>query len=231
MAGEKERVILMGGGATSALIAIRLAQRGFALTLLQQTAIGQGSSSRSNAGIRAQFGVEATACGMMYSEDWYTHFHDLLETPLERRQPVIHQNGYLFLYEDPERAAPPWRLELRASAAAAWERAQQYAAMQRRIGLPVELLNPSAIGGRWPYLDCNRLIGATYCATDGFLQPHVILHEGYRRARELGVEVLSKVEVVGATLRGGRIAEIETTQGALEADWYVNATNAWAPRV
>src|SRR5262249_10505219 len=150
----------------------------------------------------------------MYSEDWYMRFHDLLETPLERRQPVIHQNGYLFLYEDPERAAPPWQPAPRASAVAAWQRAQQYAAMQQQIGLPVELLDPAEIRHRWPHLDPDRLIGATFCPTDGFLQPHVILDEGFRRARELGVEVLPQTEVLGATLRGGRIAAIETTRGS-----------------
>src|SRR5262249_13044690 len=49
--------------------------------------------------------------------------------------------------------------------------------------------------------------------------------------RELGVEVLTQTEVLGATLRSGRISAIETSHGSLEADWYVNATNAWAPRV
>jgi glycine/D-amino acid oxidase-like deaminating enzyme len=231
MAAKRERVILIGGGATSALAAIRLAEHGFVVTVLEKAALGNGSSSRSNAGIRAQFGIEATAAGMMYSEDWYAHFHELLHTPPERRQPVIHQNGYLFLYEDPARAAPIWQNALRASAAAAWQRAQQYASMQQRIGLPVELLDPVEVHRRWPHTDPDRLVGATFCPTDGFLQPHIILTEGYRRARELGVTILTQTEVLGATLRGGRIAAIETTSGTLEADWYVNATNAWAPRV
>jgi glycine/D-amino acid oxidase-like deaminating enzyme len=231
MGGVRERVVLIGGGATSALAAIRLAERGFAVTVVEKAALGNGSSSRSNAGIRAQFGVEATVVGMLYSEDWYARFHELLATPAEHRQPVIQQNGYLFLYEDPEQAAPPWLPAARASAAAAWERAQRYAMMQRRLGVAVEVLKPAEVHVRWPHLAPDRLVGATFCATDGFLQPHVILGEGYRRARELGVEVLTQTEVLGATLRGGRIAAIETTRGALEADWFVNAANAWAPRV
>src|SRR5215813_8508509 len=148
MVTKAERVVLIGGGATSALSAIRLAERGFAVTVLEKAALGNGSSSRSNAGIRAQFGVEATAIGMMYSEDWYTRFHDLLETPSERRQPVIRQNGYLFLYEDPAQASPPWQPWLRASAATVWQRAQHHAAMQQRIGLPVELLEPAEVHHR-----------------------------------------------------------------------------------
>ena len=231
MNSKGQRVVLIGGGVTSALTAVRLAERGFAVTVLEKAATGNGSSSRSNAGIRAQFGVEATVAGMLYSEDWYTRFHDILATPTERRQPVIQQNGYLFLYEDPEQAAPAWQPVARAAASTSWEHAQRNAAMQQRMGVATEVLTPAEVHTRWPHLSPDRLIGATYCATDGFLRPHILLDEGYRRARELGVEVLTQTEVLGATLRGGRIVALETTRGPIEAEWYVNATNAWAPRV
>src|SRR5437763_16363560 len=99
-------VVLIGGGSTNALTAVRLAERGFRVTVLEKAKIGNGSSSRSAAGIRAQFSVEETVIGMQYAEWWYSHFHQILQTPAERCQPVIQQNGYLFLYEDPEQAAP-----------------------------------------------------------------------------------------------------------------------------
>jgi sarcosine oxidase, subunit beta len=225
MAATGERVVLIGGGATSALAAVRLAERGFRVTVVEKAALGNGSSSRSNAGIRAQFGVEATIVGMRYSEWWYSHFHDLLHTPAERRQPVIQQNGYLFLYEDPAAATAA------AAAEEAWRRAREYVALQRRAGLPVELLAPEEVHTRWPHIESARLLGATFCATDGFLHPHVILGEGYRCAHELGVEVLTEAEVLGATWHGDRIERLETSRGAIAAEWYVNATNAWAPRV
>jgi len=37
-------------------------------------------------------------------------------------------------------------------------------------------------------------------------------------------------EVIGATLRRGAISSLETTAGSFEADWFLNATNAWATR-
>jgi sarcosine oxidase subunit beta len=230
-AGVGDRVVLVGGGATSALAAVRLAERGFAVTVVEKAAIGNGSSSRSNAGIRAQFGVAETAIGMRYSEWWYVHCHELLQTPPKQAQPVIRQNGYLFLYEDPEQAAPPWEPRRRASAGAAWARAQRYAAMQRELGVPVEILAPGEVAARWPHLLPERLIGATFCPIDGFLHPHLIYGEGFRRAQELGARVLTGTEVLGARLRGGRIVALETSAGPLEAEWFVNATNAWAPRV
>jgi glycine/D-amino acid oxidase-like deaminating enzyme len=226
-----ERVAIIGGGVTAALAAVRLAERGFSVVALEKARIGNGSSSRSNACIRAQFGVEETVVGMMYSEWWYTQFHDALKTPPEQAQPVIEQNGYLFLYEDPDQAGPSWRRDVRDGARTAWAQAQDRVAMQRRVGLPVETLAPVEVSVRWAFIEPERLVGATWCPTDGFLHPHIIYGEGFRRARELGVDLRQGVEVIGARLRSGRIVSLETTDGEVKADWFVNATNAWAPRV
>lgn len=223
------RVVLIGGGATAALTAVRLAGCGFQVTVLEKASLGNGSSSRSSAGIRAQFGVEETIIGMRYSEWWYTHFHELLQTPDAERQPVIKQNGYLFLYERPE-SVPVWKAERRRELAASWQQAQRNVEKQQRCGLPVEVLTPEEVKRHWPHLESERLTGATWCASDGFLMPPVIYGEGFRRARELGVQVLQRREVLGARLRGGRIVSVETNQGEVEADWFVNCTNAWAPR-
>src|SRR5207253_4705421 len=98
-----EHVVIIGGGATGALSAVRLAEHGFRVTVLEKAQVGNGSSSRSAAGIRAQFSTEETIMGMQYSEWWYSHFHDLLHSPTDvRQQPVMRQNGYLFLYEAPD---------------------------------------------------------------------------------------------------------------------------------
>src|SRR5229473_3015067 len=89
LSSSTEHVIIIGGGATSALIAVRLAERGFRVTVLEKAQLGNGSSSRSAAGIRAQFSTEETVVGMQYSEWWYSHFHDLLHSPTDTRQQPV----------------------------------------------------------------------------------------------------------------------------------------------
>ncbi len=226
-----EHVVIIGGGATSALIAVRLAERGFRVTVLEKAQVGNGSSSRSAAGIRAQFSTEETVVGMQYSEWWYSHFHDLLHSPPDvRQQPVMRQNGYLFLYEAPT-AIPVWQPRRQHELAQVWQHAQTAASMQQRLGLPVEVLTPQHVQERWPYLSPDRLIGATWCPTDGFLIPHMIYNEGFRRAKELGVQVQQQTEVLGAILGADRISALVTNRGTVEADWFVNATNTWASRL
>ncbi len=222
-------IIIIGAGSSAALSAVRLAERGFRVTVLEKARRGNGSSSRSAAGIRAQFGVEETVIGMRYSEWWYAHFHDHLQTPAEqRRHPVMRQNGYLFLYEDPAQSEDSGARQTMANA---WQQAREHAAMQRRLGHPVELLTPTQVQERWPHLEPERLIGATWCAEDGFLIPDMIYGEGLRRAQALGVDVREQTEVLGATIQGERIVALQTSAGPFTADWVVNTTNAWAPRV
>jgi glycine/D-amino acid oxidase-like deaminating enzyme len=180
-----ERVAIIGGGVSGALSAARLAERGFEVALLEKAAIGNGSSSRSMAGIRAQFGVEETVIGMLYSEWWYAHLHEMLDTPAE----------------------------------------------QRHAGVAVELVDPCEIARRWPHLQTDRLVGATWCHTDGFLFPPVIYGEGVRRAEQLGARILQRTEVLGAKHQEARLVALETSRGMVEADWFVNCTNAWAARV
>ncbi|HEY4642774.1 MAG TPA: FAD-dependent oxidoreductase, partial [Thermoanaerobaculia bacterium] len=223
------RVVIIGGGATGALTAVALSEAGFEVVALEKASIGNGSSSRSAACIRAQFETPETVIGMRYSEDWYVHFHDHLRTGAERRNsPVIAQNGYLFLYEDPDRAG-----DERNEAAAAWNTARENVRMQQSLGLGVECLDAAAVASRWPHIEAARLIGATWCPSDGFLDHDAIYIEGFRRARELGAKVLERTEVASAVRASdGRIAALRTTGGAeIAGDWFINATNAWAPRV
>ncbi|MFN8522303.1 MAG: FAD-binding oxidoreductase [Chloroflexota bacterium] len=226
-----DRVAIIGGGVSGALSAVRLAQRGFSVTLLEKAAIGNGSSSRSMAGIRAQFGARETIVGMLFAEWFYVHFHDLLETPPDQRQPVIRQNGYLFLYDDPDSADLDEGWGGARAAARAWEVGRKTAELQRSVGVPVEILDRGAVLERWPFMRADLIVGGTFCPTDGFLYPPVIYGEAIRRARELGVDVRQQTEVVGARSSRGRLTALVTARGDLTVDAVVNCTNAWSPRV
>ncbi len=226
-----EHVVIIGGGSTAALIAVRLAERGFRVTVLEKAQVGNGSSSRSAAGIRAQFSTEETVAGMQYSQWWYSHFHEHLQSPLDvRQQPVMRQNGYLFLYESPG-AISAWQPRRQHELAHLWQQAQAAVTMQQRLGLPVKVLTPQVVQERWPHLNADRLVGATWCPTDGFLLPQMIYTEGFRRAKELGVQVQQQTEVLGAMLHADRIRALVTSKGSIEADWFVDATNIWAARL
>jgi len=99
--GKAARTVIIGGGASGALIAARLAERGFHVIALEKAGIGNGSSGRSAAGIRTQWGTAESAAGMLYSEWFYAHFHDLLHSAPDDRPWMIKQNCCRLPYEHP----------------------------------------------------------------------------------------------------------------------------------
>ncbi|MEK7540438.1 MAG: FAD-binding oxidoreductase [Patescibacteria group bacterium] len=226
--------IIIGGGATGALCAVKLAEAGFKVTVLEQALVGNGSSSRSAACIRAQFGVPETVLGMVYSEQWYTDIHEHLHTPADQREQVLVANGYLFLWEDPE-SVELWNRKGRRVTEETMRQVRSNVDMQQALGLPVELLGVNEVQARWPHLNGEqmwRIGAATWCPTDGFLKHDLIYMLGFRRARELGVTVLENAEVVSAKLEGGRIRGVYLADGRLvEGDVVINCTNAWGPRL
>lgn len=212
-----EHVCIIGAGITGALLAHRLLERGLRVTVLEAREKGAGSSSRSAAGSRQQFSTPATVRAMVYATRRYERFADEFRCePGQGR--VLVQNGYLFLYKRGDER---------------WDAAQQQFAMQRANGLEdVELLSPGAVGERFPHVATAQLAGATFCPTDGFLHPDVVYMEAFRRVEELGGLVHQNAQVVSGTVVGGRLREVQTREGvSVSADLFVNATNAWAPRV
>ena len=213
-----KHVVIIGGGITGALLAHRLLEQGVGVTVLEAREKGSGSSSRSAACIRQQFSSPATVRAMIYATRRYERFEQ--EFHCEPGQgTVIVQNGYLFLYgrDDPAR----------------WEAALDGVQMQQANGLTeVEVLAPGAVGERFPHVATDALLGATFCPTDGFLHPDIVYMEGFRRVEELGGDIRQNAEVVGGTVRGGRLVEVQTATGdAYRGDVFVNATNAWGTRV
>jgi glycine/D-amino acid oxidase-like deaminating enzyme len=180
------------------------------VTVLEARHVGAGSSSRTAAGIRQQFSTPGTVHGMRYAVRFYRAFQEEVE---DGTSPIV-QNGYLFLYDDPERLAA----------------AAEVVGMQQRCGLrEVELLEGAALRERFPWV-APELVGATYCPTDGFLLPHLVYNEAARRVRELGGTIVQNALVTGVEERGAEIGAVLTSRGRFAADLFLDCTNAWTRR-
>lgn len=202
--------VVIGGGIVGTLCARELAARGWRVTLLEAAHIGSGSSSRTAAGIRQQFSTPGTVVAMRHSVAFYREFAG------GPGAPAIEQVGYLFLHDDPAR----------------FERALANVQVQRAAGLAeVEALGADEVAARFPWVDPAAIVGGTWCPTDGFLHPEVVYQEAAAQARALGAEVLQRAPVLGGEVVGGRLVAVSTPRGRFEADLFVDATNAWSPRL
>src|SRR5207253_1301207 len=67
-------------------------------------------------------------------------------------------------------------------------------ALQEELGVPVERVDPSFVGG----LRTDDVLGAVVCSTDGTADPPAVTRELVRRATKLGVQVREGCD--GATI-------------------------------
>lgn len=203
------RAVIIGAGITGALTAQRLCRQGWQVTIVEAEHVGAGSSSRTAAGIRQQFSTPGTVVGMRYSVDFYRRFREEVGGD---SVPIV-QSGYLFLHALDE----------------AWEGAKRRVLMQKRAGLTeVEALEPDELVRRFPWVDRHAVLGGTFCPTDGFLHPATVYNEAVAAAVRLGATLVQNAPVTGVE---GRIDAVVTPKGRFVGDLFVDATNAWSPRV
>jgi glycine/D-amino acid oxidase-like deaminating enzyme len=200
-------VAVLGGGVIGLACAAAISNRGADVTLLEATtALGQASSARANGGFRAQF---TTAPNIAFSRFSIGAFEAM---PAERIG--LHQTGYLLLTGS-SRGADGLRVA---------------AALQRSLGVETEWLEPEEIMSRVPFVRSDGLIGGTFHARDGFLDPAGVCGELADRAAADGATILTDARVRAASHASGGFLLLHA-RGELRADVVVNAVGADARSV
>lgn len=206
-------VLIIGGGVIGCSIAYHLTRRGCRkVVVVERQTLGSGSTAKAAGGIRQQFSCEANVRLAMYSVDFFAHFHERLALPPEAGGVDFHQIGYLFLL----------------TTKGTFTTFERGAALQQRLGLPVEVLTPAQIASRWPWLTVNDVVGAAYCPTDGYGSPHEVMQAFATQARRLGASFVEGAEVSAITRQGARILTVETSRGSFEPATVIICAGAWS---
>jgi len=204
-------VVIVGAGIMGVSTAYHLARRGAGrVVVVERDDVCSGSTALASGGIRHQYanriGVELTRHSIGTFERFESEFGV---------DPRFRQHGYLIL----------------VSTEAELAQARRSVALQRSLGVEVELLSAEETGRRFSYLATGDLLGATYSPRDGYADPYLVTTAMAGRARELGVEIRSGCEVVGIGRHGARVEGVETAAGGLDAPAVVLACGAWTGRV
>ena len=201
-------VVVVGAGIMGVSTAYHLARLGAGrVIVLERDTVCSGSTALASGGIRHQYanrlGIELTT----HSIVTYERFRDEFGV-----DPQFRQHGYLILIATEDELAT----------------AQRSVALQRSLGVDVELLDAAATHALCPYLNTADLLGATYTPRDGYADPYLCATAIAARARELGVVIKQQHEVRGFLRHGDRVTGVTTAAGDFEARAVVIATGAWS---
>jgi sarcosine oxidase, subunit beta len=210
---ETADVVIIGGGIVGSSLAYHLTAAGCGIVLVieRETQQGKGSTGKSMGGVRAQFSTPVNIQMSLYAIPFYASFDDRLGHPAGYRP-----QGYLFCATSARHMA-----YLRAN----YEK-------QVALGLKdARIVSGDEIRGMFPLLRGDDIVGGSFCASDGFVDPYSVMIGFMTCASEHGAKLWKSTQVTGIGRDAGGIAHIETSRGAVATRVAVNCAGPWAAEV
>jgi len=202
-------VLVVGGGATGAGVARDLALRGIDVTLVERDGLTSGTSGRSHGLLHS--GARYAEADRVGAEECITENRILKEIA----GACIRDTGGLFvqLAED-----DPDYFEAKRAAC-------------EDIGIPVETLDADAARERVPDLASD--VERAFEVPDAVIYPSRLVAANAADARDHGAAIHPHTPVEDVLVEDGQVTGVQvggTIDDAIEADYVVNATGAWAGR-
>ncbi len=133
---SKADVVIIGGGVNGCSLAYRLAKKGFDVVVVEKRYLTAGATGACGAGIRQQWSTRENAQLAIQSVKIFERLSSELGQDIEFRQ-----GGYLIAVHDEKEM----------------KQAEKNVAMQRSLGLKVDILKPEEIIGVVPILDVKGM--------------------------------------------------------------------------
>jgi sarcosine oxidase subunit beta len=196
-------VVIVGGGNLGLWTAYALALRGLGrIAVCERGWAGGGATSRSAGVVRQQGGSETAAKLGKLSRELYLRLGD--ELGLDSG---FKETGYYIVAETEEEKVGYLRL----------------VEVRREAGVENEWIEPDEGKRRFPDLNWDRFVGATYTPDDGYVHPPIAARNAtYAAVRSEAVDLFEMCEVRDIEHSGERFS-VRTTRGTFEAEKVVNA--------
>lgn len=208
MAEATYDAIIIGAGIMGLSTAYQLGQRGLEVLVLEKSTLGAGGTGESSAIIRQHYSNEVTARMALESLHVFQDFKEIVGG-----ESGFVQAGFLVL-----------------TTAAEVEGLRSNVAWQRSLGIKTEVLDGMAVLELFPSLEASDVVAA-YEPESGYADPNLVLNSYAEAANRSGARILQETEVIGISLAGGKVSEIETTQGQFAGPIVINCAGAWGGRV
>jgi sarcosine oxidase subunit beta len=200
-------VIVVGAGVLGASSAFHLARAGLRVVVVDAfPGPAEGSTGRSFASIRAQWADPLNIELSWRSIQAFRSFPEVHGIDVGYRP-----SGYLFLVPD-----------------AAWEAQLAAVELQRKHGVPVDVLDLPAAQRFTPFAP-HELAGATWGRADGVVDPHLATSAYLHLARSAGAHVLFRHRVTAVA--AGDQWTVTAGGRRIAARYVVNAAGGWAGEI
>ncbi|MGH3099492.1 MAG: GcvT family protein, partial [Thermoleophilia bacterium] len=118
-----------------------------------------------------------------------------------------------------------------ASSPARWEETRRQAGWAKTFGLPLELISAEEAQERFPLMVTDKVIGASWLPTDGYLDPSQLTYALADGARQGGCRILTNTRVTGIDVDRGAVSRVRTERGDVECEIVVNAAGMFAAEI
>jgi sarcosine oxidase subunit beta len=210
---KKVEIVIIGGGVVGASVAYHLTERGAKDVLIaeRENLLGEGSTGKATGGVRAQFETEINIKMSLYSLDFFERFEQLtgIDCAYEKR-------GYLFVATDEKQ----------------FDFLKKSVEKQKTLGCKsVEIVDTKTISQMIKGINCADIVGGSFGARDGFINPLGVLEGFAKKAIESGTEILTETEVYSIETANGKVKSVETNHGKIECEKVVLCAGAWARKL
>lgn len=210
MATETARVVIIGGGAVGVSALYHLAKAGWTdCALLEKDELTAGSTWHA-AGNVPTFSTSWSVMNLQrYSTELYRGLAEAVDYPMN-----YHVTGSIRLGHSRERMQE-------------FARAQGMGLSQ---GMALEILSPSEIRDRHPFIETHDLAGALFDPADGDIDPAQLTQALAKGARDLGARIHRHRPATGVSRAGGEWV-VHTEKGDIRCEYVVNAAGYRAQEV
>ncbi|GAA1016602.1 FAD-dependent oxidoreductase [Acrocarpospora pleiomorpha] len=209
MTRQKYDVVVIGAGVLGASSAFHLAERGLRVAVVEaRTGYAEGSTGLSLASVRAQWAdplnIELSWRSIQRWRDFEkTYGFDVGYLP----------NGYLLLFPEDT-----------------WARQLEAVETQRSFGVPVEVLTPEEAQAISSF-ESGGIAGATWCPTDGQLDPHGATGALLELAKRRAAKVIYRFPVDRIEAQPDGSWLVGAADRAVSGEYVVNTAGGWAGEV
>ncbi|MBN2300383.1 MAG: FAD-binding oxidoreductase [Acholeplasmataceae bacterium] len=209
----KADILIVGAGISGVAVAYNLAKKGVKnIYVIDKGYFANGATGRCGAGIRQQWGTEINCRLAKKSIEFFENAKKTLDYPGDLE---FKQEGYLILAITNEEH----------------EQFKKNVVLQNKLGIPSKQLTKDEALKIVPHLNPNSFLSATFCKTDGHLNPFKMTEAYYLAAKKLGVKFSFYEEVLKIHTKNNKIVEVITSKDTYQTQIVVNTAGGYAKEI